>query len=82
MGRFAKKIKLPTITADLTQWLLNNNEKTVIAVDSRDQKPVIIRNFAYLSFYEKLPGNDGAYYLLRTNTGEYFKMKLSDEKKP
>lgn len=84
-----KRITLPQIVADLKQWELdipNKIARGIVFGDTRsdaieDGKPVIIRNYKYTSFYPKLKGNEGAYYLLRNNLGEYFRLKVS-EKKP
>ncbi len=85
----AKRITLPQIVADLKQWELDipgKIAKGIVFGDTRsdaveDGKPVIILNYASVSFYPKLQGNDGAYYLLKNNSGEYFRLKVS-EKKP
>lgn len=77
----SKKIYLPTITGVLKQWRHDEANRKVLYKDPESGKPVII-NYAYLVPYPATEHNEGAYYLLRTHTKEYYMMKLSDEYKP
>lgn len=76
-----KKIYMPTIMGELKRWRHDEANRKVLYLDEITGKPVII-NYAYLVHYPAMPGNDGEYYLLRTYSKEYYKMKLSDEYKP
>ena len=84
-----QKIRLPTITAELKQWRLDKNSKTVIGLvvnDTRkdgckDLEPIIIRNFRYALYYPLQDSKPLPYFLVRTNVNEYFKLDFRDEKK-